>query len=115
MTEHDGLSSLREHDIQNEIRLRLSEMGYAVFRTNVGTFSTSDGRYIKSGLPKGFSDLIAVRGGRIYFIEVKTPTGRVRPEQETFLAVMRDRYGCAAGIVRSVSDAEELVTHGYDD
>lgn len=99
---------MTEHDIQNEIRLRLSELGYAVFRTNVGRFRTSDGRYMSTGLPKGFSDLMAVKDGRVYFLEVKTPAGKASAEQERFLAVMRDRYGCAAGIVRSADDAVKL-------
>lgn len=106
---------MTEQDIQNEIRLRLSELGYAVFRTNVGRRKGADGRWFSTGLPKGHPDLYAVKNGRIYYIEVKTPTGRASPEQEKFLAVMRDRYGCCAGIARSVEDAEELVAHGYDD
>lgn len=103
---------MTEHDIQNAIRLKLSELGFAVFRANVGNFQTADGRYIKSGLPKGFSDLFAVKDGRVFFIEVKTPTGRVSEEQKHFIAVMRDRYGCAAGVARCVDDAVEIVTKG---
>lgn len=105
---------MTEQDIQNEIRLRLSELGYAVFRTNVGKRKCTDGRWFSTGLPKGHPDLYAVKNGRIYYIEVKTPTGRASPEQEKFLTVMRDRYGCCAGIARSVEEAEELVKHGYE-
>ena len=101
---------MTEHDIQNAIRLRLSELGFCVFRANVGRFQTKDGRWFDTGLPKGFSDLFAVKDGRVYFLEVKTETGKVRPEQVQFLAVMRDRYGCVADIVRSVEDAVRTVT-----
>lgn len=101
---------MTEHDIQNAIRLRLSELGFCVFRANVGRFQTKDGRWFDTGLPKGFSDLFAVKDGRVYFLEVKTETGKVRPEQVQFLAVMRDRYGCVAEIVRSVEDAVRIVT-----
>lgn len=101
---------MTEHDIQNAIRLRLSELGFCVFRANVGRFQTKDGRWFDTGLPKGFSDLFAVKDGRVYFLEVKTETGKVRPEQVQFLAVMRDRYGCVAEIVRSVEDAVRTVT-----
>lgn len=94
-----------EHNIQNAIRLELSKHGFCVFRTNVGKVRTADGRWFDTGLPKGFSDLTAVKDGRVYFLEVKTPTGTVRPEQDKFLAVMRDRYGCVAAVVRSVEDA----------
>ena len=96
-----------EHDIQNEIRLRLSDLGYCVFRINTGKFRLADGRWFDVGVPKGFSDLEAVKNGRIYFIEVKNETGETSPEQDKFLATMRDRYGCVAGVCRS---AEEAVT-----
>lgn len=98
-----------EHDIQNSIRLKLSELGYAVFRANVGKFQTKDGRWFDTGLPKGFSDLFAIKNGKIYFLEVKAETGKPTAEQLNFLAVMRDRYGCVTGIVRSVEEAVKLV------
>lgn len=101
---------ISEHDIQNSIRLKLSELGYAVFRINSGKIRMADGRWFDTGVPKGFSDLIAVKGGRIFFLEVKTETGKASPEQIKFLATMRDRYGCIAGIVRSVEEAVDLVT-----
>jgi hypothetical protein len=100
---------MNEHSIQSAIRLQLSELGYCVFRANVGRFQTKDGRWFDTGLPRGFSDLFAVKDGRVYFLEVKTETGRPSEEQLRFLAVMRDRYGCVAEIVRSVDDAVRAV------
>lgn len=100
---------MTEHDIQNAVRIRLSELGYAVFRINSGKVRMSDGRWFDTGVPKGFSDLIAVKDGKIYFIEVKTETGKASKEQLNFLAVMRDKYGCAADIARSVEDAVRIV------
>lgn len=99
-----------EHDIQSAIRLKLSELGYAVFRINSGKVKMADGRWFDTGVPKGFSDLIAVKAGRVYFLEVKNETGKASPEQLNFLAVMRDRYGCVADVVRSVDDAVRVVT-----
>lgn len=99
-----------EHDTQNMIRLKLSELGYAVFRINSGKVRMADGRWFDTGVPKGFSDLLACKNGRAYFLEVKTLTGKASPEQLKFIATMRDRYGCVAGIVRSVEEAVELVT-----
>lgn len=93
---------MTEIDIQNAIRLELSKYGVC-FRMNTGVFKQGD-RSIKCGV-KGMSDLLFIRDGKAYWLEVKTSTGRIRPEQENFLAVMRDRYGCATGIVRSVDDA----------
>lgn len=100
---------MTEHDIQSAIRLKLSELGYAVFRINTGKVQMKDGRWFDTGVPKGFSDLIAVKDGRIYFLEVKSETGKARKEQINFLTVMRDRYGCVAEIVRSVDDAVRAV------
>ena len=103
---------MTEHDIQNAIRLKLSELGYAVFRINSGKVKMADGRWFNTGVPKGFSDLIACKGGRVYFLEVKNETGKASADQLSFLAVMRDRYGCVAEIVRSVDDAVRVV-EGY--
>ncbi len=105
---------MTEHDIQNAVRLKLSELGYAVFRINTGKFKLADGRWFDVGVPKGFSDLIAVKGGKVYFLEVKTEDGKASPEQLNFITVMRDRYGCTAGIVRSVDEAVQLVGGGQN-
>ena len=101
---------MTEHDIQNNIRLKLSELGYAVFRINSGKVRMADGRWFDTGVPKGFSDLMAVKGGKVYFLEVKTETGKASPEQLNFLAIMRNKYGCVSSIVRSVEDAVRIVT-----
>lgn len=80
-----------------------------MFRVNVGKVRTADGRYFDTGLPKGFSDLFGFRpDGRIFFIEVKNETGRVRPEQEKFMEVMASR-GALVGVARSVEDALKIV------
>ena len=89
---------MTEHDIQNEIRIRLSQLGFCVFRINAGKVKLHDGRWFDTGVPKGFSDLLAVKDGRAYFIEVKSEKGKASPEQKHFLATMRDRYRCIAGI-----------------
>lgn len=98
-----------EHDIQNEIRLALSERGYCVFRINSGKVKMADGRWFDVGVPKGFSDLMAVKDGRAFFIEVKNEVGRPSGEQLNFIKQMQTRYGCRAGIARSVEDALSIV------
>lgn len=98
-----------EHDIQSEIRLALSAEGYCVFRVNSGKVKMADGRWFETGVPKGFSDLFAVKDGKISFIEVKNEIGRPSAEQIKFIEVMRNRYGCRAGIARSVEDALKIV------
>ena len=123
---------MTEHDIQNAIRLKLSEMGYFTERINVGAgylipaelmenlrhaqlapklkAALSKIPYFSTGAVKGRSDLSAVKDGRICYIEVKTGTGKASPEQLRFIAVMRDKYGCCAGIARSVEEAVRIVT-----
>jgi hypothetical protein len=39
--------------------------------------------------PPGFPDIVAVRGSRLIFAELKSETGKVRPEQETWLADLK--------------------------
>ncbi len=105
---------MTEHDLMNEIKLRLSRLGFAVFRVNVGKFITKDRRYINSGLPRGFSDLFAVRNGKAYFIEVKVKPNKPTSEQLNFIEQMSNIYGCAAGVAYSVDDAERICVNGKE-
>lgn len=98
-----------EHRIQNAIRAAVAP--YAViFRVNVGSGRTEDGRYFSSGVPVGFSDLFGVRlsDGRAVFIEVKTPKGRPTKQQINFISRMR-AAGAIAGICRSAEEAVRLI------
>ncbi len=57
------------------------------------------------GSHKGLSDLVAVKGGRVLWIEVKRPGGELRPDQERF----RDEILAHGGeylVARSVEDVE---------
>lgn len=100
---------MREKDIQNEIRLALNPYAI-VFRANVGTFMSADGRVIATGLPKGFSDLFGVRrkDGRAFFLEVKNEKGRASKEQKNFLDQM-GKAGAIVGIARSGTEAIEII------
>lgn len=101
-----------EHAIQNAIRIALSEYA-TVFRANVGSGVTYDGRHFETGLPNGFSDLFGFRhsDGKIFFIEVKTSSGRLSKDQKNFLEKMRN-YGAIAGVARSVDDALSIIIGG---
>ncbi len=123
---------MTEHDIQNSIRNGTADIA-VLFRANVGSFEIIDGRrqdacavapkagqgrpatlgnrrHFDTGLPKGFSDLFGFRrsDGRAVFIEVKSQSGKARPEQITFIQKMRV-YGALAGIARSVEDARKII------
>lgn len=99
-----------EHYIQNDIRVKLAQAGYIVFRTNVGKVKTSDGRWFDTGLPTGFPDLIGYKpeNGKIYFIEVKTPKGKRRPDQIRFANGLKNK-NVIYGTVRSAEEAVTIV------
>lgn len=100
---------MTEQDIQNQIRMALSPIA-VVFRVNTGTVKTIDGRYFKTGVPKGYSDLSGFRksDGKMFFLEIKTPTGRASKDQLHFLEQM-SQYPVITGIARSAEEALELI------
>lgn len=99
-----------EQAIQDSIRGALAEHGYVVFRTNVGKVKTADGRWFDSGLPTGFPDLVGYKpeNGKIFFIEVKTATGKCRKDQVAFANGLRDK-NVIYGVCRSAEEAVSIV------
>jgi len=80
-------------------------------RNNVGVAHYPDGSVVRYGCGgPGGSDLLGVqRGtGRLIACECKSAAGRVRPEQEQFLARMR-AAGAIALVARSVEDVLEAL------
>lgn len=100
----------KEQAIQDSIRVALAEHGYVVFRTNVGKVKQIDGRWFDTGLPTGFPDLMGYKpeNGKIFFIEVKTATGKRRPDQVLFANGLRDK-NVIYGVCRSAEEAVEIV------
>ena len=100
----------KEMATQDAIRVALAQAGYIVFRTNVGKVKTADGRWFDSGLPGGFPDLVGYKpdNGRIYFIEVKTATGKRRKDQVLFANGLRDK-NVIYGVARSAEEAVAIV------
>ncbi len=98
-----------EHAIQNLIQLALADK-CQIFRMNVGAGFTANGNYIRTGVPKGFSDLFGFRksDGRAIFIEVKTEKGRASDEQLKFIEQMKKK-GAIAGVCRSPEEALNLI------
>ena len=91
-------------------RLRLHPKVAWVERLNsgAGQLSFADGsrsqwlRFSWRGAP----DLIGqTTDGRILCVEVKRPSGRLRPDQEMFLQTVRNQGGCAF-VARSIDDVE---------
>ncbi len=112
---------MTEQTIQQQIRIACSTGNTRLFRNNTGTLRDANGRPVQFGLCKGSADLIGWKrvtvteemvGSTVAVflsIEVKTATGRLRPEQQQWLDAVHAAGGIA-GVARSVSDAERLLT-----
>ena len=87
-----------------------------LWRVNVGTVKTADGRRFSTGLPKGFPDLFGILPHKLsktgcpipVFIECKVGDNKPSAEQADFIERHR-AMGCAAGVARSVSDAWDII------
>lgn len=108
-----------ERDAQQAIQIAVSQSGARVWRNNVGTFYTKDGRPVRCGLAPGSSDLIGITPvvvtpdmvgrtlGIFTALEVKAKSGRASVEQINFIGTIR-RLGGIAGQVRTVAEAAYL-------
>lgn len=114
---------MSETAIQQRIRLALGKLPWTrCFRNNVGRLpDPRTGRWIEFGVGgKGAGDLIGWRTIKVtpemvgqqvaqfVSLEVKTATGRVRPEQENWRRVV-ERCGGLAAVVRSEEDALRIM------
>lgn len=112
---------MSEQRIQQEIRIACSHGDTRLFRNNTGTLRDQNGRPVQFGLCKGSADLIGWKRVTVTeemvgtavavfaSIEVKTATGRLRPEQQQWLDAVQAAGGIA-GVARSVEDALRIVT-----
>lgn len=98
----------KESDIQKAILQLLLAKRIFVWRQNTGTVEVED-RYVSFGA-RGTSDILGIYpGGRFLAIEVKRPkTGKLSPEQVTFLQKVRKNGGIAM-VADSVADVERLL------
>lgn len=102
--------AIREHNIQNEIRLWCGERDILCFRCNVGKVQCIDGTWFDTGLPEGFSDLIILHNQTIIFCEVKTKYGAQREAQKAFQNLVESR-GYKYIIARSTLDVERALLY----
>lgn len=116
---------MNETNLQQHIRLATSKSGAKLFRNNCGGLKDVNGRWVTFGVANpGGSDLIGwtpititpdMVGKKIAVftaIEVKTPTGKIRPEQKNFIDRVR-LDGGMAGVARSTDDAIQI-TNQYE-
>ena len=116
---------MTEQQIQQQIRLACSRGPIRLFRNNTGTLRDQHGRPVQFGLAVGSADLIGwttrtitpdMVGQQVAVftsVEVKTATGRLRPEQRVWLDAVQSAGGIA-GVVRSVDDARALLINETD-
>ena len=111
-----------ETQLQQQIRLALGTRPDArLFRNSVGSLpDPRTGRLVTFGLARGSADLIGWRsvvvtpdmvGRRLAVfcsIEIKTPTGRQRADQQAWLIAVQGAGGIA-GVARSVEQAVALL------
>ncbi len=82
--------------------------GCRCWRNHTGKVQAKDGTWHSFGLGVGSPDLVGIAYGRLLGIEVKTATGRIRPEQRAWLEAVT-RLGGVVGVCRSVDEALALV------
>lgn len=96
-----------ESVLQSAIIEALQYAGCFVVRLNAGAMRIGS-RLVRLA-PAGTPDLlVVVPGGRIVFVEVKTPAGRLSPAQRSAHAELT-RLGATVVVVRSVDDALDLL------
>ena len=108
-----SLKMTSEHKIQNDIRVALSKHQCTVFRVNVGSVKTPDGRFFSAGVPSGHPDLYGFRWSdhQVFYIEVKNEKGKPRADQIRFHEMLTKRK-IIHGIARSAGDAVKIVEEG---
>ena len=99
----------RETKLQNEIIAALCLNGCVARNHTVGLFYTMYGGKVRVGT-EGESDIMGHRksDGMAFYIEVKLPGEKPRPEQQRFLDAMV-RAGAIAGCAHSTEEALEIV------
>ena len=86
-----------EKNIVKRIMASLKEDGFFCIKIH-------GSEYQMAGLP----DVLALKGGRAYWLEVKRPGGKPTPLQVRMIEKLKG-FGCVAGVVFSVEEAKELV------
>lgn len=105
-----------ESIVQRAVIKRLSAMGYVAASVPNGSHLAGDEKARISqmsamkadGLMVGFPDLVIIGKGRVGFMEVKTPTGKLTPAQTMARKILEDK-GQHWACVRSHDEAVEAL------
>jgi hypothetical protein len=94
------LPKVLENDIRAAIKEFLELHGWWVWVNWQGPFSY-----------KGVTDLTAIRGGEVWWVEVKRPGEQLRPDQARFKELMEE-YGGNWLLAEGIEDVEFLCRRG---
>lgn len=102
---------MSESRLLAEIREALGDArDLVLWRNNAGALRDDAGRQVRYGLAVGSADLVGILApsGRLFALEVKTPTGRVSPDQVRW-AKLAESMGAFVRTVRSVDEARKAL------
>ena len=105
--------STPESEALNAVCEYLHMQGYFFFRVNnVGIFDPTKNihRKMPKWCVKGISDVMVIHRGKTYYIEVKSATGKLSPDQEAFQAMVEENDGDYY-IARGVEDIQRIFPH----
>ncbi len=104
--------SLSEKEIQTRCLKWLRNNGFFAFKLHLGGIKI--GSRMVPNPAKGAPDIIAIKGGIFFGIEVKKPGGRVAPHQKEWHDKAR-RFGAVIIVAYSVSQmAEDIDSYVID-
>lgn len=98
-----------ESDIYSSILKYLEARGVIAYRVNSGAVRTQNGGFFR-GAPAGHPDIVAILppAGRLWYIEVKTATGKLSDHQRAFIE-RAEQAGALVTIARSIDDVEVVL------
>lgn len=102
---------MNESQIEKSIIEFLSYSKWFVWKNlDQPLFANGSYRRLRPGQIKGISDLIAIKNGRVLFLEVKSRKGRLSESQKQFGEQIINAGG-EFHVVRSISDVEEIIKY----
>lgn len=91
--------------LKNILHYRVRNTGTIIHRPGGVVFGPD--RYFRQ--QRGCADILAWKDGKAYAFELKSPTGRLRPEQAEWLNRFSNEGGIAV-VVRRLEDIEEALS-----
>jgi hypothetical protein len=107
----------KEHTLQEQVVLVLRLNGYTTICSDMPIASMFLGNhqkkriaffaYIKrQGYTNGSPDLIAVKGDKVYFLELKTKDGKLSKEQKIMQDILPNYH-----VIRDIKDIEAIINN----